>query len=90
MGLVRGRFASASGQGGGFEPAIAAAGAAAQAPTGGPVAREFHAMAAAAPLPQRTSMANRLREAFALGQGNDAAVPAHVRSTYGRFSALGL
>jgi len=89
MGLVRGRFASALGQGAGFDPAIAAA-AAPQVPTGGPVEREFHAVAAAAPLPQRTSMADTLRQAFALGQGNDSAVPAHVRSAYGRLSALGL
>lgn len=90
MGLVRGRLASAMGRDDGFDMAIVAAGAAQQVPAGGLVAREFHAVAAAAPLPHRTSMADTLRQAFALGQGNDAAVPAHVRSAYGRLSALGL
>jgi hypothetical protein len=35
-------------------------------------------------------MAETLRQAFALGGSNDAAVPANVRSVYGRLAALGL
>lgn len=88
VGLVRDRFATAMGRDDGQAPGIA------MAPppiAGGPVAREFHAMAAApaASVP-RASMAETLRQAFALGSGADGAVPAHVRSAYGRLAALGL
>lgn len=63
------------------------------APTfpGGPLAREFQSAAAgsgnAAP-PPAASMADTLRDAFALNGGGSA--PAHVRAAYGRLSALGL
>ena len=59
--------------------------------SGGPVAREFQATAASAgnPLPApASSMADTLRQAFALNDG--ASAPAHVRQAYGRLSALGL
>ena len=90
VGLVRGRFAAAMGRDDGAEPGLAAGGAWLR-PSGGPVARAFHAVAApAAAAPARPSMAETLREAFALGSGSDGAVPAHVRSAYGRLAALGL
>ena len=65
----------------------------AQAPqfTGGPVAQEFQATAASTgnPVPvAASSMADTLRQAFALNDGSSA--PAHVRQAYGRLSALGL
>ena len=97
VGLVRGRFAAASGQGGDlpFDYAAPVTAAAASVPMGGPVAREFHAVAGAqgAAMPDaapRQSMAETLRQAFALGGSNDAAVPVNVRSAYGRLAALGL
>ena len=91
VGLVRARFAAASGQGdmpGDFAmsvPAVAAA-----TPTGGPVAREFQSLAAAPDAPPRQSMAETLRQAFALGGPGEGAVPANVRNAYGRLAALGL
>jgi hypothetical protein len=93
VGLVRDRFAAAMNRDGGQAPGLAAAPFAAALPPlpGGPVAREFHAMAAAPPsTAPRASMAETLRQAFALGGGADGAVPAHVRSAYGRLAALGL
>lgn len=59
----------------------------------GPVAREFHAQAAvAAPLPSqaRPSMAETLRDAFALASPAGASAPGHVRTAYARLSAMGL
>lgn len=58
----------------------------------GPIAREFHAQAAAAPLPSaaRPSMAETLRDAFALNTSAGASVPGHVRTAYARLSAMGL
>jgi hypothetical protein len=98
MTLIRARMAGASDGGTGDEALQWAAGmgvtpATAQAPqfTGGPVAREFQSAAASSgnPLPQpASSMADTLRQAFALGDGS--AAPAHVRQAYGRLSALGL
>lgn len=98
IGLVRARFAAASGEAGDLPFGLAAPltdvgaamRAAASAPTGGPVAREFQAAAAAPGAPPRPSMAETLRQAFALGGAGDGAVPAHVRSAYGRLAALGL
>lgn len=59
---------------------------------GGPVAREFQGEAAArsgSALPSTgSSMADTLRQAFALNEGGS--VPAHVKQAYGRLSALGL
>jgi len=90
VGLVRARFAAAAGQGDDPGSTFAAAVSAAPSPTGGPVAREFHALATGPTAAPRQSMAETLREAFALGGANDGAVPAHVRSAYGRLAALGL
>lgn len=66
--------------------------AAASAPTGGPIARAFYSAAAAQPSPQAapSSMAETLRQTFALGSPAASAVPDHVRSAYARLSALGL
>ncbi|MFC3175381.1 lytic transglycosylase domain-containing protein [Novosphingobium bradum] len=94
LGLVRGRFAAAMSRSDGL-PAdfpLASAASSGAVPAGGPVAREFHALAGSAvtPAPARPSMAETLRQAFALGGGQDGAVPAHVRSAYGRLAALGL
>ncbi len=58
----------------------------------GPIAREFHAQAAAAPLPSaaRPSMAETLRDAFALNTSAGASAPGHVRTAYARLVAMGL
>ena len=54
----------------------------------GPIAREFHA--AAPPAQERPSMAETLRQAFALGTQAGSAAPGHVRTAYARLSAMGL
>lgn len=102
MDLIRGRMAGASGGGDGSEalqwaasmgvtPASAAAMQTSQF-TGGPIAREFQGAAANAgnsvPQVSAASMADTLRQTFALGDAG--AAPAHVRQAYGRLSALGL
>lgn len=96
MNLIRTRMAGASEGATGDEALQWAASMGvmpAQAPqfTGGPVAREFQATAASTgnPVPPpASSMADTLRQAFALNDGSNA--PAHVRQAYGRLSALGL
>lgn len=96
MNLIRTRMAGASEGATGDEALQWAASMGvtpAQAPqfTGGPVAREFQAAAASSgnPVPvAASSMADTLRQAFALSDG--ASAPAHVRQAYGRLSALGL
>lgn len=102
MDLIRARMAGASGGNDGSEAlqwaasmgVTPASAAAMQAPqfTGGPIAREFQGVAATGgnSLPQGSaaSMADTLRQTFALGDGGS--VPAHVRQAYGRLSALGL
>jgi len=62
--------------------------AAAQPQTGGPLSREFNAMAAAPAAPAR-SMADTLQSAFGLGSENGA-TPEFVRNAYGRLRALGM
>ena len=57
--------------------------------TGGPLAREFNAIQAAAPSAAPRSMADTLQSAFGLGSDNGAA-PEFVRNAYGRLRALGL
>jgi hypothetical protein len=102
MELLRGRLDAAMGSEGaaaqvadtgaayGFVPGAALA-AQPQSETGGPLAREFAAAAAGTgnPLPGGGSMADTLQNAFGLGDGGDAAVPATVRQAYGRIRALG-
>ena len=64
--------------------------AAAAAPqTGGPLAREFSAMAAASPASSSRSMADTLQSAFGVGTDNGA-TPEFVRNAYGRLRALGM
>lgn len=102
MDAIRTRMATAKGSapaedtgpwasGLGVRPAMAT-GAAPPQFIGGPVAREFAAVAAGSgnPVPPAaaTSMADTLRTAFAINDGGSA--PAHVRAAYGRLSALGL
>ena len=74
-------------------PAMAAP-SSAPAFSGGPMARAFQAAQAAAgggsDSGARPSMAETLRQTFAIGEASGAAVPAHVRTAYGRLSALGL
>lgn len=90
MALIRSRLSAAMDT---APAADALAGVAPSAPvlTGGPLAREFQSAAArsgnAVP-PPAASMADTLRDAFALNGG--ASVPAHVRAAYGRLSVLGL
>ncbi|MCX7283964.1 MAG: lytic transglycosylase domain-containing protein [Novosphingobium sp.] len=100
MGVIRARMARASDGMGGEDAlpwaaamgATPAAAAAAQPQfAGGPIAREFQGAAASSgsPLPTGgSSMADTLRQAFAINEGGSA--PAHVRQAYGRLSALGL
>ncbi|MCW1404139.1 lytic transglycosylase domain-containing protein [Novosphingobium sp. MW5] len=103
MGVIRGKVEGAMGVEvpGSFDVSAPfapewAGGAAVPAPLPanlGPVAREFHAAAAsAAPLPQqaRPSMAETLRDAFALNSSAGASAPGHVRTAYARLSAMGL
>jgi len=81
MDLMRGKMAAAMGMplpDGGYGMPVAA-----PALAGGPVAQEFRA--AAAPLAQRASMAETLRDTFALGSAPD-----HVRAAYGKLKAFGL
>lgn len=97
MDLLRTRLAGAM-EGGSAEQwaAYAPTGSvAAQHFSGGPVAQAFQAAQAAASggnaAPARPSMAETLRSTFAIGDGaGGSAVPAHVRTAYGRLSALGL
>ncbi|MBF9151976.1 lytic transglycosylase domain-containing protein [Novosphingobium sp. 1Y9A] len=98
MNLIRTRMAGASEGATGDEalqwPAsmgVTPATAPVQQFTGGPIAQEFQSAAASTgnPLPvAASSMADTLRQAFALNDG--ASAPAHVRQAYGRLSALGL
>lgn len=81
MDLMRGKMAAAMGAPlpeGGYGAPVAAPSLA-----GGPVAQEFHA--AAAPLARRPSMAETLRDTFAMGSAPD-----HVRAAYGKLQAFGL
>lgn len=102
MSLIRSRMAGASDGADGVEAlqwaasmgVTPASAAAMQTPqfTGGPIAQEFQSAAASSgnSVPQGSvaSMADTLRQTFALGDGGSA--PAHVRQAYGRLSALGL
>jgi hypothetical protein len=81
MDLLRGRMTAAMNAPDGPLPAYAAASA---APRGGPIQQAFDAAAG----PQTRSMADTLREAFALSQ--PGAAPAHVRAAYGQLRALGV
>jgi hypothetical protein len=58
---------------------------------GGPVAREFQAMAASHPGATRVSMAETLRQTFGgHGDSQPAAMPESIRAAYGKLKAYGL
>ncbi|NLR71625.1 lytic transglycosylase domain-containing protein [Novosphingobium sp. ERN07] len=100
MSVIRARMARASDDAGGEEAlqwaasmGVTTASAAAQQQqfSGGPIAREFQGAAAMSGNPAPSggnSMADTLRQTFALNDGGSA--PAHVKQAYGRLSALGL
>ena len=97
MDLMRGKVSAAMG-GAGLPPATygsgqIAGGPAAPAPTGGPIQREFQAMAAQAStqgaLFGRPSMADTLRNTFGAGTG-PAGAPDFVRSAYAKLQAFNL
>ena len=89
MELLRGKMASAMGAGdAGLSYATAQSTGTPQAPRGGPIQQQFDAMAAAPGGMPARSMADTLRDAFALG--GSAAVPAHVRAAYGQLKVLGI
>lgn len=101
MNLLRGRMAGAMeggdpGEWASYAPnTVTTAAAPQQTFSGGPVAQAFQAAQAAAATgggdtAARPSMAETLRQTFAIGDGGGGAVPAHVRNAYGRLSALGL
>jgi hypothetical protein len=83
MGLVRGRMASAMNAPDVPQPAYAT-----QVPQGGPIQQAFNAATNAPDAPPARSMADTLREAFALAQPGPA--PAHVRAAYGQLRSLGI
>ena len=88
MELLRGKMASAMGAGDPGEYAAAQSTATPEAPRGGPIQQQFDAMASAPGGVPARSMADTLRETFALG--GSAAVPAHVRAAYGQLKVLGI
>jgi len=83
MDLLRGRMASAMNA-----PDAPLLTYAAAAPQGGPIQQAFNAAAHAPDAPPARSMADTLRDAFALTQPGSA--PAHVRAAYGRLRSLGI
>lgn len=83
MDLLRGRMASAMNAPDTPLPVYTA-----DVPQGGPIQQAFHAAANAPDAPPARSMADTLRDAFALGQ--PGAAPAHVRAAYGQLRALGV
>lgn len=104
MDLIRGRVSTAMGDAGGAESmgfgdfsnpaqwAKVAPTPAAPAFTGGPVAQEFQQAANSGGNRQApaASMADTLRDAFALGGNGPGGVPDHVRAAYGQLRAFGL
>lgn len=90
MGLLRGKMASAMGVDDPGASALQLAAASPATPRGGPIEQQFNAAASAsAPNAQPArSMADTLRDAFALG--GSGAVPAHVRAAYGQLRVLGI
>ncbi len=83
MDLLRGRMGQAMNAPDGPLPAYAAA-----APQGGPIQQAFNAAAKAPDAPPARSMADTLRDAFALATPGSA--PAHVRAAYGQLRSLGI
>lgn len=85
MDLLRGKVAAAMD---GTALPVAATSLAATNPALGPIAREFHAAAAAPAEAARPSMADTLATTF--GAGGSSALPGHVRAAYGKLRAFGL
>lgn len=83
MSLLRGRMASAMNAPDAPLPSYTA-----EAPKGGPIQQAFHAAATSSDAPPARSMADTLRDAFALVQPGSA--PAHVRAAYGQLRSLGI
>jgi hypothetical protein len=101
MDLIRGRVSNAMGDSGGidgmqFGDVGSWASAATPTFTGGPVAQEFQQAASDAAnsggnrQAPATSMADTLRDAFALTGNGSGGVPDHVRAAYGQLRAFGL
>ena len=100
MGLMRGKMAAAM-EGGDAQQwtpgANLASSELSQSLPGGPIAQAFHSAAQSAPgnaapvltPPPQQSMAETLRQTFALGTPEAASLPAHVRTAYARLAALG-
>lgn len=100
MGLLRTKLAGAMegadvSQWAAYAPGLSAPGVSAAPATfsGGPVARAFQEAQAAAganATGSRPSMAETLRQTFAMGDGAASSVPANVRNAYNRLAAMGL
>ena len=86
MELIRGKVASAM-EGGSFVASSSLPITPGQPLTGGPLEHEFRAAALPPPATPRLSMAETLRATFG---ANGPAVPASVRSAYGKLAAFGL
>ncbi len=86
MELIRGKVASAM-EGGSFAASSYLTITPGQPPVGGPLEHEFRAAALPPPTTPRLSMAETLRATFG---ANGPAVPASVRSAYGKLAAFGL
>ena len=88
MELLRGKMAHAMGS---YDPGSASlqyASAAPAAPRGGPIQQQFNAMASSPDGSPARSMADTLRDTFALGGSSSA--PSHVRAAYGQLKVLGI
>jgi hypothetical protein len=85
MELLRGRMGQAMNAPDGPLPAYAVPPQEAQ---GGPIQQAFQAAANSPDAPAARSMAETLRDVFALGQTGTA--PAHVRAAYGQLRSLGI
>jgi hypothetical protein len=83
MDLLRGKMASAMNA-----PDLPPPVYAAPSTQGGPIQQAFRAAAASPEAPPARSMADTLRDAFALAQPGSA--PAHVRAAYGQLRSLGI
>ncbi len=88
MDLLRGKMARAMGSDDLGAASLQYAAAPPEAPRGGPIQQQFNAAASAPGGSQARSMADTLRDAFALGGAG--AVPSHVRAAYGQLKVLGI
>ena len=88
MDLLRGKMARAMGSDDPGAASLQYAAAPPEAPRGGPIQQQFNAAASAPGGSPARSMADTLRDAFALG--GSGAVPSHVRAAYGQLKVLGI